>query len=55
MTLKWALFNPEGQQISKSHPVKAAALIEAFEKGVVIQSWGKKWILEGYVVREVVQ
>ena len=59
--MSWALFKGD-EQISKRHSRKVAAVVEAFERKVVITAAGD-WIgdnfsprpqlLEGYTIREI--
>jgi hypothetical protein len=48
----WALFYIGGQ-VSKSHSTKEAAMIEAYERGVITVSRGRSQLARGYTILEV--
>jgi hypothetical protein len=50
-TTGWALFYIGGQ-VSKSHSTKEAAMIEAYERGVVTVSRGRSQLARGYTILE---
>lgn len=57
----WALFK-DGEQLSKSHPIKAAAVMEAFERGLVLRfsadftgDKSGECLPDGYEIKEVPQ
>ena len=48
----YALFR-DNKQISKPHSTKEAAMIEAYEQGVVVVLKGHKFLVDDHYVREV--